>query len=280
MYPLVKHTRLIFALCCMTIGLHAARVPSELESSAFANTEIVPSPACLCAAPTGEVFVGVDQNGSLGKDKTKTQQIVRCIDEDNDGVADKFNVFADKVGSIRGMHYDNGKMWVLHPPLLRLFHDDDKDGVADRNEVLVEGLGTPALDKRGADHCTNGFRIGIDGWIYIAIGDFGFTSAKGKDGTELQLYGGGILRVRPDGNEMEIFARGTRNIYDVAVDPSTPANLYTAGEGRGAYFVDHDGDEDVLVTNVGQPVQLFENVTEGAGNWLAVEIRQHPGNAA
>ncbi|MFT5527509.1 MAG: putative membrane-bound dehydrogenase-like protein, partial [Pirellulaceae bacterium] len=240
-------------------ALSSVAVPAGFSATLFAAPPNVNYPTCIASSPTGEVFVGVDQNGSLGKDKTKVQQIVRCIDEDNDGVADKFNVFADKVGSVRGMHYDDGKMWVLHPPLLRLFHDDDKDGVADRNEVLIEGLGTPALAQRGADHCTNGFRMGIDGWIYIAIGDFGFTNAKGKDGTELQLYGGGIVRVRPDGSEMEIFARGTRNIYDVAVDPQL--NVFTRDNTNDGGGWDVRLSHIVPTGHYGYPI-YFKNFTK------------------
>ena len=50
---------------------------------------------------------------------------------------------------------------------------------------------------RGVDHTTNGIRMGIDGWIYIAIGDFGFVDATGTDGTKLMMYGGGIIRSAP-----------------------------------------------------------------------------------
>jgi cytochrome c551/c552 len=67
--------------------------------------------------------------------------------------------------------------------------------------------------------------MGIDGWIYIAVGDYGFTKATGKDGRELQLHGGGVVRVRPDGTELEIVSRGQRNIYDVAIDPLM--NIFT-----------------------------------------------------
>src|SRR5690606_18257301 len=71
----------------------------------------------------------------------------------------------------------------------------------------------------GTDHATNGIQLGIDGWIYIAVGDFGFHNATDRDGTRLTMLGGGILRVRPDGTEMEVYSHGTRNIYDVAIDP-------------------------------------------------------------
>src|ERR1019366_6612631 len=40
-----------------------------------------------------------------------------------------------------------------------------------------------------------------------------------------QFRGGGVLRVRPDGTELEVVSRGQRNIYDVAIDPLM--NLFT-----------------------------------------------------
>ena len=58
-----------------------------------------------------------------------------------------------------------------------------------------------------------------DGWIYCAIGDFGFMHAEGTDGRTLQLRGGGVVRVRPDGAGLELYARGTRNILEALVSP-------------------------------------------------------------
>src|SRR5262249_7660290 len=141
----------------------------------------------------------------------------RCIDREGDGQADLFADFAE-MDSPRGLVYDAGTLYVLHPPYLSAFHDVDGDGHADRSEVLVEGLGFD-LKFRGADHTTNGIRLGIDGWLYIAVGDYGFIRAQGKDGVTRQLHGGGIARVRTDGTGLEVYTTGQRNIYDVAVDP-------------------------------------------------------------
>ena len=91
--------------------------------------------------------------------------------------------------------------------------------------MLVSGLTTSQIDERGGDHTTNGIRMGLDGWIYIAVGDYGFHGAKGKDGTTLSQRGGGILRVRPDGTELEVFAIGLRNPFAIAIDPYL--NLFT-----------------------------------------------------
>ena len=126
----------------------------------FAQPPDISYPTCLAAAPTGELFVGVDENGSLDA-KPGRGRVVRCIDDDGDGKADKFNVFA-KMDSPRGVIFDAGTLYVLHPPDLTAYHDDNGDGVADRSETLVKGIGFD-LKFRGADHTTNGIRLGIDG---------------------------------------------------------------------------------------------------------------------
>ncbi|RYD83274.1 MAG: c-type cytochrome [Verrucomicrobiaceae bacterium] len=127
--------------------------------------------------------------------------------------------------SPRGVIWDGpsgtgpGTLYVMYPPKLTAFHDTDGDGKADKQEDLLTGLGFD-LSFRGADHTTNGCRLGIDGYIYIAVGDYGFTKAVAKDGTTLSMRGGGIVRIRPDGTGFEIVSRGQRNIYDVAVSPT------------------------------------------------------------
>ncbi|MBB73153.1 MAG: heme-binding domain-containing protein [Planctomycetaceae bacterium] len=203
--------------------LAGVEVPRGFKATLFGAPPVVTYPVCLTAAATGEVFVGVDEQGSLGKEEGGGR-VLRCRDTDGDGEADQVNVFA-RMEHPRGLIYDNGSLWVLHPPLLSVFHDDDRDGTADRNEILVTGLTTDEISRRGADHTTNGIRMGIDGWIYIAVGDFGFTEARGKDGRKLGRRGGGIVRVRPDGTEMEFHNWGQRNILDVCIDPYM--NLFT-----------------------------------------------------
>lgn len=192
-------------------------VTREFEVTLFGSPPQVNYPVCLSAAPTGELFVGVDEQGSLGK-TPGGGRVLRCLDTDGDGVADKINVFA-QMDHPRGLIYDNGSLWVLHPPLLSVWHDDNRDGTADRRETLLTGISTDEVAKRGADHTTNGIRMGIDGWIYIAVGDFGFKDATGTDGRKLSRRGGGIVRVRPDGSDLEVFAWNLRNICDMGVDP-------------------------------------------------------------
>ena len=199
------------------------KAPPGFKVSLFAAPPKVGYPVTLSVAPDGAVYVAVDEQGSLGR-TPGGGRVVRCIDADGDGKADRVNVFA-KMEHPRGVIAQDGKVWVLHPPLLSVFLDEDGDGTSDRQDVLVSGLTTSLIDERGGDHTTNGIRMGLDGWIYIAVGDYGFHGAKGKDGTTLSQRGGGILRVRPDGTELEVFAIGLRNPFAIAID--SYMNLFT-----------------------------------------------------
>jgi putative membrane-bound dehydrogenase-like protein len=196
--------------------------PPEFTPTIFAAPPQVNYPVCLCASADGTIYVGVDKNGSLDRQRGRGS-VMRCRDLDDDGVADEIKKFCD-VDSPRGLIWDRDRLYVLHPPDLSVFLDEDLDGVADRKETLVSGVGFD-LDFRGADHTTNGIRLGIDGWIYIAVGDYGFIQATGTDERTLQMKGGGVVRVRPDGSELELFAHGLRNVLDVCIDPRL--NMFT-----------------------------------------------------
>ena len=232
------------------------RTPPGFEVRLFGSPPEVNYPVCLTAAATGEVFVGVDEQGSLGKEPGRGK-VLRCLDTDGDGVADQVNEFA-KMDHPRGLIYDHGSLWVLHPPYLTLFRDTDGDGVSDESEVLIEGISTNEVKRRGADHTTNGIRMGIDGWIYIAVGDFGFHRAVAKDGTTLSKRGGGIVRIRPDGTEMEVYAWGLRNIMDVAIDPYM--NVFTRDNTNDGGGWDIRLSHILQSANYGYP-SLYKNFT-------------------
>ncbi len=221
----------------MTDSLAAGlKWPDNLDIRVFADAALVPSPACMAVSALGDVYVGVDKMGSLGKDMGYGA-IVKLIDCNGDGILDTHTEFA-KVDNPRGILAMGHKVFVLRTRFspetekaenmdLVVFEDNDNDGVADSAaQVLIADLSNPTyLAERGTDHATNGIQLGIDGWIYIAVGDFGFHNATDRDGTRLTMLGGGILRARPDGTEMEVYTHGLRNIYDVAIDPQM--NLFT-----------------------------------------------------
>jgi glucose/arabinose dehydrogenase len=202
--------------------MQEVKVADGFRATLFAAPPVAMYPVCLTATIDGAVFACVDPNLSLTA-KKGAGRVVRLVDSDNDGHADRYSVFAE-MDSPRGLAYDGRTLYVMHPPNLTAYRDTTGDGIADVSEVLVKGLGFD-LDFRGADHTTNGITLGIDGWLYIAVGDYGFRRAVGKDSTAITHRGGSVVRVRTDGTGLELYARGTRNIYDLAVDPFL--NLFT-----------------------------------------------------
>lgn len=193
--------------------------PPEFEATVFASPPQISYPIFLSAAPDGTLFVGCDENGSLDQ-KSERGQVMMLQDTQGTGHADKIVTFA-RMDSPRGVAWDGSTrtLYVMHPPFLTAYHDDQGTGSSSRQEDLITGLGFP-LSARGADHTINGIRLGIDGWIYIACGDYGAALAKGTDGRSLSLRGGGILRIRPDGTGLETVVTGTRNILAVAIAPT------------------------------------------------------------
>lgn len=215
---------------------NAAAWPAEIEVTNFAGSDLTPSPACLAVHANGAVFVGVDKIGSLGKTPGKGS-IIKLIDSNNDGKIDRYTQFA-RVDNPRGIIAMGDQVFVLYTTFsketqkasgmdLAVFEDNDRDGIADGPaKPLIQNISSPKfLQSRGTDHATNGIRMGIDGWIYIAVGDFGFHNAVDRAGTKITMLGGGIVRVRPNGEEMEVYTHGLRNIYDVAIDPYM--NIFT-----------------------------------------------------
>lgn len=192
-------------------------VPAGFEVTLFSNSAAANYPVYVTAAPNGDLYVSSDGNGSLGRDPHRGR-VLRLRDRDGDGCADEVTEFVQDVDSPRGAVWDRDRLILLHPPHITAYIDKDGDGVAEESERLIENIAFGFAD-RPADHTTNALEMGIDGWIYVAGGDFGFLEATGADGKKVQHRAGGVLRFRPDGTGLEIFSTGTRNILGTPTSP-------------------------------------------------------------
>lgn len=190
--------------------------PEGFDVSVFATPDQANYPVYVASTPDGTLFIASDGNASMGTDPGRGR-IIRLRDTNDDGRADEVKIYA-KVDSPRGLVADGDRVYLMHPPHLSAFIDHDGDGVADEQKILVKNVGW-GLKDRPADHASNGVTLGVDGWLYLAIGDFGFMEAEGTDGRKLEFRGGGVVRVRTDGTGLELYSRGTRNIVEVAVSP-------------------------------------------------------------
>ena len=231
-------------------------------------------PTAVSAAANGDLYVSSDKNGSLGH-TPGMGRILIARDTKGAGVADQVIEYT-KVESPRGGHYVGGILYLVHPPFLSKFQDKNGDGKADYNTertLLVDGLGGGIEHPRGADHTTNGTRMGIDGWLYIAVGDFGAGLIRDNDGAiglgdkkRVTLYGGGVMRVRPDGTELEVYTEMTRNICDIAISPTL--DLFSrdnTNDGKGWNTRFH---HFTSLANPGYP-RLYKNFADEIAHPLA-----------
>jgi hypothetical protein len=129
-------------------------------------------------------------------------RIVRLTDTDDDGRADRRDVFAEPLSVPTSMLHHDGGLIVAQAPHMLYLKDTDGDGRADVRKILFAGWGT------GDTHAgPSNLTWGLDGWVYGMVGYSGFS---GKVGDEEHRFGSGFYRFRPDGSKLE-FLRSTNN---------------------------------------------------------------------
>ena len=196
----------------------ALRLPPGFRATLFACDPLIEYPSAVALGPRpGSLFVAVDYMTGLGTEIVRRDEIRLLEDSNSDGYADRAIVYAGAFNSVQGSTYHDGNVYVMHAPFLTALRDTDGDGKADERRDLVTGLGLTPEENPVRLHCANGVNMGHDGWLYLALGDHGCAVTR-PEGDRLVLHGGGILRCRPDGHDLHVFATGLRNIYDVVLD--------------------------------------------------------------
>jgi putative membrane-bound dehydrogenase-like protein len=192
-------------------------VPKEFDVRIFAAAPDIFSPASMAVSPNGDVYIGEDPYNTSDKREMGLGKVMLCRDTNGDGQADTFTTFATNLCAPQGMCFVGGTLYVTNAPNLTALRDIDGDGVADTREELIKDFGP--IPQGLVHHIPSGVRMGIDGFLYVSVGDKGIVKATGTDGRTIQLHGGGVVRVRPDGTMLEVYSVGERNIFDVSISP-------------------------------------------------------------
>jgi putative membrane-bound dehydrogenase-like protein len=211
-------------------------VPTGFKATLFACDPLIEYPSAISIGPRpGAIFVAFDYMTGLGTEIIRRDEIRLFEDTDGDGYADKATVFAKGFNSIQGLAYHQGTLYVMHAPFLTALRDTKGTGVADERRDLLTGLGLTPEENPVRLHRANGVVAGADGWLYLALGDHGVVLRA--EGDRLVLQGGGILRCRPDGRDLHVFATGLRNIYDIALDAEQNVFVRDNENDGGTYMI-------------------------------------------
>jgi putative membrane-bound dehydrogenase-like protein len=211
--------------------------PEGWTLEVVAAAPAVRHPSVVCCAPDGRVFVAEDPMDISLPSADAVAGRVLCVHPGG-----RITVFADQLHAVFGMQYLDGKLYVLHNPKLTVFTDDDS-GVASGRRDLIESTNPNPWALNWNDHVPANFKLAIDGFFYLAVGDKGLFGAVGADGKRVDMRGGGVVRFRPDGSGLEVFSTGVRNILDVAINDEDEIFTYDNTDehdwmGRLTHMVD------------------------------------------
>lgn len=211
--------------------------PAGWKLEVVAEAPVVRHPSVVCCAPDGRVFVAEDPMDISLPSADAARGRILCIHPNQ-----RVTVFADNLYAVFGMQYLDGQLYVLHNPRFTVFRDDGS-GVGKDRRNLIESTNPNPWALNWNDHVPANFRLAMDGYFYVAVGDKGVYGAVGADGKRVDLQGGGILRLRPDGTGLEVYCTGVRNILDVAMNDEDEMFTYDNTDehhwmGRLTHMVD------------------------------------------
>ena len=118
-----------------------------------------------------------------------------------------------------GLVFFDGALYVSSRGEITRITDEDGDGEPDTFKTIVNDIPVPG------NHQNNGPAIGPDGKLYVPIGSS--CDACGEE----DVRSASVTRFDLDGSNQEVFARGLRNVYQLAFHPED-GTLWAADNGR------------------------------------------------
>lgn len=190
-----------------TIDMQVMDLPPGFTASYYARLPFK-QPSAITFGPDGALYaLSVEGN------------IARISDIDDDNFAEIVEtIYTDAENLLDhavGMAFYKDTLYISDAGRISTITDTDDDGILDTITPIIENL--PSLWY--TFHSNNGIAF-YDDALYIAVGS---TTDHGPLQTPLEAS---ILRAKPDGSDLEVFATGFRNPYDLVFMPN--GDLFTA----------------------------------------------------
>lgn len=191
-------------------GLACIKLPPGFSIDYYA--ENIEGARSMALSPNGTLFVGSRDAG----------KVYAVLDRNNDSKADDVRVLAEGLDMPNGVAFRNGSLYVAEVSRVLRY---------DNIEATLENPPAPVVvnDKFPSDraHGWKYIKFGPDGKLYVPVGmPCNVCNKEGED----ERYGT-IMRMEPDGSQLEIFAKGVRNTVGFAWHPET-GELWFTDNGR------------------------------------------------
>ena len=194
-------------------------VPPGFQVSVFADS--VQNPREMALGPRGTVFVGSMFAG----------KVYAVIDRNGDHKADRVVVIASGLNQPNGVAMHNGALYVATNSKILRFDDIEQHLDAPPTPVAVRD----SLPNPSAGHTWKFIAFGPDNLLYMSVGaPCNVCLPPPMVST--------ILRMKPDGSNLEVFAEGVRNSVGFDWHPTTH-ELWFTDNGRDMMGDDVPNDE-------------------------------------
>ncbi len=305
-------SQLVLSLAYAEVDKEALpNVEDGFDINFFVKEPHIINPSSLCFDKLGRLYVGAGPQYRAPKEDSPTDYIKILIDEDGDGEAETVKTFAEGFNCIEAMAWKGDELWVANAPELTVLRDTDGDDVADEYQVIYTGM-------NNLRHSVHGLNWGPDGWLYFSIGNTwvkpnapkpirDLQGIKSDDTTEYPLTKvytketypksyhpmnksekeGGIFRCRPGGYDLELYARGMRNPWDICMDsgfnwlgtdndPGRPGERIFMPIRHGHYSMKHPWKFDWMGKHpaIAPSSDLFPGVS-GSGTGVVYYTSEH-----
>ncbi|HUO51629.1 MAG TPA: PQQ-dependent sugar dehydrogenase [Gemmatimonadaceae bacterium] len=174
----------------------------------------------------GVRFMAVGPDGAVYASQPRAGQVVRLVDTNGDGVADKLTVVATSLDRPHGLAFHGGYLYIaLTSGVVRMRLD--AHGVpSGAPERIVSFAG-------GGNHWTRSIAFGADSAMYIAMGSTCNLCV------ETDSMRAAVTRYDADGGNGHRFAYGLRNAVGIALNPVTK-ELWVSQNERDNLPPDHE----------------------------------------
>jgi glucose/arabinose dehydrogenase len=180
-----------------TPPIERIKLPPGFKIEVYA--EKVENARSLALGDNGTVFVG-----------TRSDAVYALVDSNRDGKADQVIQLARGLNAPNGVAFRDGALYVAEISRILRFDNIEATLKSPAKPVVV----FDKLPKEG-HHGWKFIAFGPDGWLYVPVGAPCNICEPDPD-----IYAA-IHRMRPDGSQMEVFARGIRNTVGFDWDPVT-----------------------------------------------------------
>jgi glucose/arabinose dehydrogenase len=205
-------------LIARDLPLDKIKLPPGFKIEIFAHD--VPNARSLCLSPKGTLFVGTQGGGS----------VYAVVDSNADYRADKVYTLIAGLNMPNGVAFRQGDLYVAEVNRVIKFSNI---------ETMLEHPPKPTVINnsfpRERHHGWKFIRFSPDGLLYVPVGAPCNICDRGDPYAS-------IMRMKSDGSELEVFARGVRNSVGFDWHPET-GELWFTDNGRDMLGDDLPPDE-------------------------------------